>query len=104
MDAHNKDELEKYLKEDFIENVHAFKAGRTNDNMVDFCCICFALGYTPNITYAILSDWFAKYNIANFELRRIVNHYERIEDWLLAKEDVGFKRGETRIMNYAINY
>lgn len=104
MDAHNKDELEKYLKEDFIENCNAFKAGRTNDDMVDFCCICFALGHPFDMTYAILINWCNQHNIKEYERRRILDHYDRIESWLLAKEDVGFERGETRIMNYAINY
>lgn len=105
MDAHSKDELEKYLKDDFIDNQQAFRAGRTNDDMVDFCCICFALGYTPDATLSELKDWFVKFNIKDSERSRIRDHYDRIENWLVDKENYsGYVRGETDIMDYAINY
>ena len=104
MDAHTTDELEKYRDQDFLDNMQAFKAGRTNDDMVDFCCICFALGHTPDSTLSLLKDWFARFNIKDSERDRIRDHYDRIENWLMEKERHGYVRGETEIMGYAINY
>ena len=104
MNAHTFEELEKYRDKDFLDNSQAFKAGRTNDDMVDFCCICFALGHTPESTRVLIKLWFDKFHIKDSERNRIREHYDRIEDWLMAKEDSGYVRGKTDIMVYAINY
>lgn len=103
MDAHTKEELKSYLQNEFIDNPNAFIAGHRNDDMVDSMCICFALDEEWTEMYAKHSDNFVVHGSDYFK-EYLEDHYERVKDWLDNKEASGYNRGETDIMNYAINY
>ncbi len=108
--AWTKEELEKILQEDFIDNYYAFDGGRRNNDMVDSMCICFALDREWTEMWAKHVDNYEE-NYKNaygggkaFFDKFLKDHYERVKKWLEQKEAAGYKRGETDIMKYAINY
>lgn len=125
-------ELRAILDNDFVGNPNAFIPGRTNDDMVDSMCICFALGidwntmfdafvqahtvtyfgeefltgqlkYIDPDKYTDHIPWF--YARKDADLARIDEHAERVAAWLEDKEKYGgYKRGEHDIMGYALHY
>ncbi len=125
--------LREILDKDFVENKDAFGPGRTNDDMVDSMCICFAL----NISWDTMFEAFvSKHTVTYFgeeflegqlkhvdpdkytdhipwfysrkeaDLERIMEHAERVASWLCDKEKYsGYKKGEFDIVSdYSINY
>lgn len=104
MVAWNKDDLKKVLEEDFITDPDAFRPGKRNDDVVDSMCICFALDEE-------WTEMFAKWCDENDldendpKVKCVLEHYDRVKKWLDGKEASGlYKRGETDIMIFAINY
>ena len=128
---YTKEELERILENDFLLNPMAFSPGRTNDDVVDSMCICFAIDREWTELFA---KWVDNYEtehdgveyISHFprthevkprewnsamvpekdrEIERILEHYERVKQWLEGKEKHGnYIRGEHDIMGYSINY
>ena len=122
-----KEDLEEILERDFIENPNAFRRGCTNDDMVDSKLICFSLNRSWE---AMFDQWCQKntviaddgreyfkrdvdedgtvqwwYPTKKREINRIEEHRDRVDAWLNYKEKYsGYVRGETDIMDYAINY
>lgn len=113
--AYTKEELREILQKDFIEDPFAFTSGRRNNDMVDSMCICFALDEEWTEMYAKHADNYVEHsdhapNSQNglpfnyFDIF-LKEHYERVKKWLEDKENIsGYNRGETDIMDYAINY
>ena len=112
--AYTKDELRKILDEDFMQNENAFAPGRTNDDMVDSMCICFALDEDWS---EFFNKWMLRHiDIINgaaylhgfkckLEKIRIEEHQGRVDKWLYNKWICNhYQRGETDIMTFAINY
>jgi len=128
--GYNKEELEHILENDFLLNPKAFSPGRTNDDMVDSMIICFALDRDWTELFA---KWVENYEVVkdgvmyidhrtdkvhenpyygsrwipfkNYEIERILEHYERVKRWLVDKEAGGYERGVLYpIMDYCINY
>lgn len=98
-----KEELKEILQKDFIENADAFTSGRRNNDMVDSMCICFALDEEWTEMYAKHCNNFEDHDGDYYDLY-VGEHYERVNNWLEAKEDIGYERGDMLIMNYSINY
>ena len=115
--SYTKEELHEILEKDFMEEPNAFGPGRTNDDMVDSMCICFALDEDWDQFY---TDWLAVHiEIINGEEyihglklqgrfgedARIQEHHERVDKWLYNKWICNhYNRGEDAIMTFAINY
>lgn len=103
----------KNILNNFLEDENTFAPGRTNDDMVDTMCVCFALD----------EDWDEFFNMWLFkhtevinnesyihgfstlqEIPRIEEHHERVSAWLDNKwMNEHYQRGEDNIMLFAIN-
>ena len=127
---YTKEDLEEILERDFLLNPAAFISGRTNDNVVDSMVICFAL---DREWLELFAKWVENYEVVKdgvmyidhrinkiqenpyygssfipfkeYEINRILEHYERVKHWLEDKEAGGYERGVLYpIMDYCINY
>ena len=127
---YTKKEIEDILENDFLLNPKAFSAGRTNDDVVDSMVMCFACDREWTELFA---KWVENYEIVHdgqeyidhrvnkleenpyygskyipfkeYEIKRILEHYERVNSWLMNKELEGHERGILYpIMEYCINY
>lgn len=119
MAQYDPQDLRDILKSDFLYNPHAFGPGRTNDDMVDSMCICFALGEDWDeffkkfvATHTVVSHgeefltgtWHC-YRLNRFtengkdipywyqrkdsDISRIREHADRVAAWLEDKEEYG---------------
>lgn len=104
MVAWTKDDLKKALEKDFLTNPCAFGPGKRNDDVVDSMCICFALDEEWTEMFAKWCDE-RGYDKDHPHVKRVLEHYDRVKKWLDGKEASGhYKRGETDIMIFAIDY
>ena len=107
-------ELHEILEKDFMQQEYSFAHGRTNDDVVDCMCVCFAADVDFDQFYA---DWLANHvEVINgeeylhgyklrFEKPRIDEHIERVKGWLDNKwMNEHYVRGTDDIMRFAINY
>ena len=115
----NPQDLRDILENDFMTNPNAFGPGRTNDDMVDSMCICFALGEDwdeffkkfvelHTVTYngeEFLTGTWNCYHLDRFQdngnnvawwyqrkdsdISRIREHAIRVAAWLDDKEEYG---------------
>ena len=111
---YTKTDLEHILEKDFLLNPKAFSPGRTNDDMVDSMLICFALDREWTELFA---KWVDNYTITGMngkeylersavklsdkepEIKRILEHYERVKGWLEDKEKyTDWERGDLEIV------
>jgi len=119
MAQYNPQDLRDILENYFMQNPHAFGPGRTNDDMVDSMCICFALDEdweemfkkfvdTHTVTHdgeEFLTGTWNRYHLERFadngkdiphwyrrkdsDIRRIREHADRVAAWLEDKEEYG---------------
>lgn len=130
---YTRQEMKDILEHKFLLNPEAFSSGRTNDDVVDSMILCFALEEEWTELFA---KWVDNYTITTQagqeyirhkpigigpqyssalwpekegEIKRILEHYQRVNKWLLDKEANGYTRGldeneHNEILNYLINY
>ena len=128
---YTKTDLEHILEKDFLLNPKAFSPGRTNDDMVDSMLICFILDREWTELFA---KWVDNYTITGMngeeyfersavklsdkepEIKRILEHYERVKKWIEGKVEVqnrlfadkpeliNWKPGNCSLMDWSINY
>jgi len=143
--VYTKEELEQILEKDFLLNPRAFSPGRTNNDVVDSMIICFILDREWTELFAKWVDnyeeqhgeyWYINHwkgiekqiggiIIGNCyqcpekenEIKRILEHYERVKNWIEKREEYSiearengynelypFEHGNLDLMEYSINY
>lgn len=110
--SYTKEDLEKILKEDFMEYDKAFVHGRLNDDAVDFSIVCHCLGLDPIAEVKKLVDsrgpeWKTVWDYLMKEDRVCLNHLDCIMEHMHRVQPYLDRWGEPGTMDamvYCIGY